>query len=393
MKSSTKNGKKSDLVIWVVVILCLIAYLGIKISDEASQPTDEERFGSVPSAHYNHPLLEARMDGTSLSLTGDVAITVIFTSDSLHPWDPVDMAKQKAQAQEAADAMETAAAKYGADLAITLHYLVVTDNEPYPLRNNEEYRDWLKATTKKAGLGAPGGVTDKLKDKYGTKEAPVVFFTNEKDRSHARHTDVLEAAVCFRGSDASTFAHEVAHLFGAADFYEPDALAELAEEYFPDSLMLHSENPGDFDELTAYLVGWTDTLSNEALSFLRKSRDIDLTDEPSITTGGTGNTTPGASYGTVAWSNGTYTGELYDGWPHGSGTLVIEVNGKQAKYVGEYVHGEIEGYGTYYYTDGSSFAGYWKAGRQNGEGTYTDASGKETTGIWKDGAYQGTIPE
>ncbi len=43
------------------------------------------------------------------------------------------------------------------------------------------------------------------------------------------------------------------------------------------------------------------------------------------------------------------------------------------------------GYGTWTYTDLTTYVGEWRDGNMNGQGTFTLASGTVKKGIWKDG--------
>jgi hypothetical protein len=62
--------------------------------------------------------------------------------------------------------------------------------------------------------------------------------------------------------------HELYHLYGAIDYYDYDGegVAKAASKYFPKSVMACAGN--SIDDLTAYILGWTDTLSKKANKFL-----------------------------------------------------------------------------------------------------------------------------
>ena len=66
---------------------------------------------------------------------------------------------------------------------------------------------------------------------------------------------------------ASTFVHEIFHLFGAIDLYNlDDERLMLAKKYFPDDVMLtiwDEINLCEIGELTLFLIGWSDYLDEK----------------------------------------------------------------------------------------------------------------------------------
>ena len=58
---------------------------------------------------------------------------------------------------------------------------------------------------------------------------------------------------------------------------------------------------------------------------------------------------------TIEYEDGTYTGEVVGGVPHGQGTLTFP-DGE--KYIGEFKDGNYHGQGTYTWSDGSRYVGY-----------------------------------
>jgi hypothetical protein len=93
--------------------------------------------------------------------------------------------------------------------------------------------------------------------------------------------------------------------------------------------------------------------------------------------------------GTMKWGsksgflNFSYEGEWKDGEMNGKGKLTFS-NGDI--YEGEFVRGEREGIGTYYYTEkGDVYKGSWKSGYKDGSGTYGYKNGKVIKGIWERG--------
>ncbi|KAL7685358.1 hypothetical protein Plhal304r1_c031g0100871 [Plasmopara halstedii] len=67
---------------------------------------------------------------------------------------------------------------------------------------------------------------------------------------------------------------------------------------------------------------------------------------------------------------GRYSGEWFDGVPHGYGELVYD-NVRNVRYEGNFVAGKRDGYGVMYYEDGSMYAGDWKDDVKHGHGVMT----------------------
>lgn len=81
-----------------------------------------------------------------------------------------------------------------------------------------------------------------------------------------------------------------------------------------------------------------------------------------------------------------YVGEVKNGAPHGSGTLLMS-NGD--KYDGQFENNEFHGNGTYKWMDGDEYVGQWKNGSRTGQGTYTWPNGRVYSGDFVDGVMQG----
>ena len=88
-------------------------------------------------------------------------------------------------------------------------------------------------------------------------------------------------------------------------------------------------------------------------------------------------------YGTWTYTDlTTYVGEWSDGKKHGKGTVTWP-NGYI--YVGEFRDSKWHGQGTLTFPDGTTYVGEWRNGFMNGQGTFTLTDGTVKKGIWKDG--------
>ncbi|MNE87643.1 MORN repeat protein [compost metagenome] len=61
-------------------------------------------------------------------------------------------------------------------------------------------------------------------------------------------------------------------------------------------------------------------------------------------------------------NNEEYEGNWQDGKPHGKGKLMyLNVSNETCNYYeGDFVNGQREGYGVFYYADGSKYEGCWQ---------------------------------
>lgn len=94
----------------------------------------------------------------------------------------------------------------------------------------------------------------------------------------------------------------------------------------------------------------------------------------------------------IEFSRGSYSGDLVNGEPNGSGTMLMK-NGD--RYAGDFLDGLFHGRGTYTWVSGDRYEGGFSDGEMDGRGTYTAADGTVITGRWVAGAYQrdsGSVP-
>lgn len=81
-----------------------------------------------------------------------------------------------------------------------------------------------------------------------------------------------------------------------------------------------------------------------------------------------------------------YTGEMKDGLPHGTGTI-IHAGG--AQYVGEFCEGYREGRGTWTHPSGISYTGEWLHDRYHGQGTLNIPGSLVYEGQWHESLRHG----
>lgn len=398
----------------IIALSCALSGCSFHVTDHIQPDTEQniqltspgERLPSVPQEMWNHVLLGTRDAGISATLTDDVLITVIFVDDTSSTWTTEDMEAVKATHATVTNTILEQAASYGADLNLQFEYQQVTLD--ITLGANDD-TPWTEQALSQAGLYSIAEASSSLEKNRGVQEAPILLYSNTNGRSYAilnaSNTD-SEYAIIFKGdTDGSTCQHELYHLFGAVDYYFPAEIEQLAQTYYSDSVMLGETSEPTTDPLTAYLIGWTDTLSDDALLFLQESSHLtaeymNSEHEKEIHTGQvqdyqleaglyTGNLVMGVQqgWGKMLWDDGScYEGNWDGGVFNGEGTCTWPSGDI---YVGQYEDGDIHGQGTYTWANGDMYIGSWSHEEMHGEGTFTWADGDMYTGSWSHGEMHG----
>ena len=363
------------------------------------ETTNPKELPDVLEELKDHVFLNARGMGISSKLKDDVRVVIIFTGLLSAPWTTEEMEAAQADFQDMSNHIMAEAASYGTTLNLSLEFhtaSVFKTSVP-----NDNSTDFVDAVLESAGLPSSQSASHDLEKEYNVDEVPIIFCLNYHDRSHAQsqyYGGHSEYAFLFRDTNGfSSYPHELYHIFGAKDFYYPADVKELAEYYFPHSTMLISEGTS-VDELTAYLIGWTDEVSDVALSFLQDTAHLtpeymseqhdletftgfvtDYDDGDGIYTGYLDFGIPHGQ-GTKIWNDGrSYEGEWNNGNLHGEGTYTW-ANGNC--YTGGFSNGRLEGYGTLTWADGTTYYGEWVGGNRTGSGTLIWYDGSTYEGEW-----------
>ena len=148
---------------------------------------------------------------------------------------------------------------------------------------NEVQYDIFTQVASSLGYESPKDMNDSLKKKFDVKQVAYLFAVNKEGRSYKlSHSQTAierkyEFCVFFSQSIGyadttcySTIAHEILHLFGAEDYYDPygdyPQREKLAKELYPNDIMfgtvtdINNVNVGNY---TAYSVGWINELPQE----------------------------------------------------------------------------------------------------------------------------------
>lgn len=337
-------------------------------------PATEVRLPSVPDELQQHVYLNSRKWKNKPVFSGNIAVTVLFVSDPDGKWADNEIAEIKQQLQDEVARITTDASKYGKSVKLTFQYKTVSTSAKI-LEGNAN--DWVESALKSAGFPERSKLERALAKQYGADFAPVMFVANHNGRSNAMPS--FGYALLY--DDPNAFYHELSHLFGARDFYFPSDVKELAATYLPDSVMVNS-GTGTMDDLSAYLVGWTDKLSQNALDFLYATKHVtqeylNTEKEKESYTGYVTNYT---------YDGVTYTGYLIRGQLHGEGTRITD----RSEWTGTFDHGNfVKGTGTMRYTNGAVYTGQWQNSQRHGKGTMTYADGSRYEGNWKEHDFHG----
>ena len=237
---------------------------------EAPAVPEVERLPNVPAELQEHVFLGARSHGACDTFEGNVKMLVVFVDDPRYRWTGGEIEQAKNEITATANRMMGDAATYGVSLNLSVEFTTATSSVNLV---REEYNNWVDSALTSMGLPTDRNQTCMtLESRYGVSEVPIVFLANQDGRSFASAvsggTTTREFSIIY--DDTAAVYHEVCHIFGAKDFYFPAEVKGLANTYLPESIMVNS-GTGTVDSLTAYLIGWTDTLSSEALSFLQST--------------------------------------------------------------------------------------------------------------------------
>jgi len=94
-------------------------------------------------------------------------------------------------------------------------------------------------------------------------------------------------------------------------------------------------------------------------------------------------------FGTATYGNPffQYTGQWVDGEKHGEGEFMM---GDGDTYKGSFVNGEIEGYGSRTFANGTQYSGEFHRGEFFGQGMFASKDGTKYEGGWKNNKWDGS---
>ncbi len=351
-----------------------------------------------------HFLTRAMNKGNCRKLIGNMVFFLTYVSDSEYTWSEEEIRKASQICIASLKKMKAEAKKDQVSLGCYVHEQKVSIRCRLSVKNNDE---WRREIARNLGASDMESLHAALQKKFGMQTIVYVFMTGKAGRAYAlpvyTTSNYSEGVVLFKNFDS--ILHEVFHLFGAADYYYPERLAQMAKRYFPDSVMLVSGGR-DIDDVTRYLIGWHSQPTQKALDFLKESSVISAqeadeslkkqwetsSEKQKVRFGKSsyeGEMKDGLmhGHGTLSYDDGTrYEGEFRDGTMHGAGTMTYPSG---TRYVGGFRNGTFDGIGTMMYSDGHLYVGHFRNGTFDGMGRMTFPDGKVYEGEYKEGAMHG----
>ena len=296
-------------------ILCFLILFGCAPKTENIPKNQEEEPKQEVQAFTGEepvqPYYASKNAGSAKELIGDVLVVSIFMEDPEAKITPQLENEMSEEVRKAADWLENEAKKRGKaakiitgkdDAELKLHYQhpnVITDETGMPY-------DAVLLIMKKLKFGS---YYNRLSKKYNTQNVAFILHFNKNGRSNAYPSGALEMwspelmssdeanegeyayfDICMVYSmvqwekNVYVYAHELLHLFGAADLYYTDQYVDergknalnmhmekqtLMSKYCPNEIM-HSSSITNFEigDLTAYLIGWEETVPIKYAYFL-----------------------------------------------------------------------------------------------------------------------------
>lgn len=226
---------------------------------------------SYPELKCNF-FLAGRDAGASRKLRNKVALLTVFLKRKPGDWPEARKEAFFAAINHSEDFLTGEAQRYGAPLEMSGYYFETeVPEDADPKSGFDLIKDYFQASDMES-------LQRTYEESLHVNEAVFLLLFDSGGRSFAVKEDKCDgyasqelSVIFFVGSDEEelSFAitHELLHQFGAVDFYFPKQVRQTAEKYLPDSVMCSRCNT--VDDLTAYLVGWKNTVSSNALWFLR----------------------------------------------------------------------------------------------------------------------------
>ncbi len=394
--ASKKSGCLGTILSFVFVIIIIFVFRGVvggvstAIGDAINGNQKKELLVNVPEEYKDNYYFKWFGGGSCEAMTGNIHVTMVFVDDSIGQWDSEGKTKYMTEAKAR-----------GVTLNITVSYKTARNSTSTLSISN--YTDWVKSAIESAELPSQSQMGTKLEKEHEVDHAPVIFCANRDGRCFAKPSDrpkVGEYAVLY--DDTDSLYHEFCHIFGAMDFYYPEEVKELANTHLEGSVM--NSGGKKVDDLTAFLIGWTDTLTENAKSFLSGTNHIT---ESYMKSQHADETYTGYVEEKLIGDT-VYTGKLVDGILEGKGRKERDgtvwegtfkgglLNGQGSysdkegnKYVGDFLDGKRHGKGTYTWANGSVYTGSFVNGKMSGQGTIKWPSGDTYSGAFVDGQRHG----
>lgn len=278
MKRSTKV---KIIVFFIVFFLCFVdlrpLFMPKNPATDTTPTIDETR------KSYNN--------GSCYDMTKDLCYFIVHLDDNESSWN--DEEKNNFIEKKFLVSMDYLSRK-GNEYSVTL----CTDYKNYPADDNTKVtydgiieaevvengsqEDILNQVSVSLDYSSPEEMDSALKSELDVSQIAYLLVVNKEGRSYkysymTPKSEKIEFCVFFDNAInyngttcCATIAHEILHLFGAEDYYDPygkmPEREKIAKKLYPDDIMLslpYDVNDAEIGAYTAYSVGWTNTLPEE----------------------------------------------------------------------------------------------------------------------------------
>ncbi len=282
------NFKKIFCKITAVLLVICISFSGC--SDKMSDtPTSTVPFSTEASTKKEDDK-ETRKNygvGSCYNMKSSICYYLIFLDDKESSWSEKDKKRFISDKFEPSlNFLHEKAKNY--DVVLDDKYKVHDSKIMYSsivdadVVTNGSQDEILPALAKSMGYASVRSMNINLRIDLDVQQVAYLVVLNKKGRSY-KHSYTLnslekyEYCVFFNdtiifenGNCTSTIAHEILHLFGAEDYYDPygnyPEREKLAKKLYPNDIMnetFKNINDAEIGKFTAYTVGWLDTMPEE----------------------------------------------------------------------------------------------------------------------------------
>jgi hypothetical protein len=235
-------------------------------------PQRSENDWLTPGSIYEHYILNGRDCGMNGKMKGKINLICVFVNDSQSYWSDAAIDEILRGVWKDVSYLEKQAVRYGTSLKFSVAKECLT----VPASQEGRWLDYLLETRYNSPSHNLAEVESQFSQVGKYNECPFLFYFNKPGRCYCQmatrpdYTGIAEYAVYYPSTmdDERSAAHELYHIFGAVDMYYPNSVKQAAQKYFPKSSMLVGRR--EIDDLTAYLIGWTDSYSKSARAFMNQ---------------------------------------------------------------------------------------------------------------------------
>jgi len=223
-----------------------------------------------------------RNEGLSKKLRGKVVLVNLLADNYHGVWQDYDVSRFSTFMDRIVERLRCDASDSGVRLNLsTISYKIRLSAQITQADTMQYTQEIVQAF----GCSDMPSLYARLRSEHGADEIAVIVVPNFFSRSFAMANNTLipdnmpELATVYQTHDfEGAYTHETLHLFGAIDFYVLDEIRRAADYYLPNSIMYRGQRTDVIDDLTKYLIGWTDRLSSNARAFLDATKHLTYAD-------------------------------------------------------------------------------------------------------------------